>query len=103
MRFDDLVEMDGVALYSNQNRDSSYVDVDVEFVPEIGKRSFKVASSRRDPGGVKTTRWHDMELRSSEHACALREIEDVGIDDFGVDPSSTNSGRQRLLHLSSAQ
>ena len=43
MRFDDLVEMDGVALYSNQNRDSLYVDVEVEFVAEIGKRSFKVA------------------------------------------------------------
>ena len=103
MRFDDLVEMDSVAPHSDQNRDSFDFDVKVEFAFEIGKRSFKVASSRWDPCEVKMIWRYDMELRGSKHMCAPRKIEDVGVDEFGVDPSPTESRRQRLLHFSSVQ
>ena len=94
MRFNDLMQMNGVALYSNENRDSLYVDVEVEFVLEIGKRSFEIARSRWDPSRVETIRWNYAKLRRGEHMRTLWEIKDVGIDKFGVDPSLTKSRRQ---------
>ena len=88
---------------ADEDRNGFDFDVEVEFALEVRKRSLKVASSRWDPCEVKMIWWHDMELRGSKHMCASRKIEDVGVDEFGVDPSPTESRRQRLLHLSSVQ
>ena len=91
--------MERVRLNADEDRNGFDFDVEVEF----GKRSLKVASNRWDPCEVEMIWWHDVELRSSKHTCASRKVEDVGVDEFGVDPSPTESRRQRLLHFSSVQ